>query len=263
MGESGMTARITRLALVLVAPLMLVGCLLAPGKFTSTLIINADRTFTYSYQGEVYAFDVNDAMKDMPSGGDDDTKKTDGVSLQRIGFDKGDQKSGKDDKNRKNDAKDDAKTKAETDAKNREMAATLSKEAGFRKVTYVGDNKFVIDYQISGKLDHTYLFPYNLDAGIIIPFVAVEIRANGTARVKAPGFANDSKDSASGMAGSDASKASAKLDGTFILDTDAEIVSQNNEDGVKVVNGRKSVTWKATPLSTTAPMAVVRFAAAK
>lgn len=252
-----MTARVTRLALVLLAPLVLVGCLLAPGKFTSTLTINADRTFTYSYQGEVYAFDLNEAMKDMPSGTDDDSKKTDGVSLQNIGFQKGDKKGGKG----KDDAKNDAKVQAEADAKNREMAATLSKEAGFRKVDYVGDNKFVIDYQISGKLDHTYLFPYNLDAGIIIPFIAVEIRANGTARLKAPGFANDSKDSASGM-GPDASKASAKLDGTFILDTDAEIISQNNEDGVKVVNGRKTVTWKATPLSNTAPMAVVRFGAA-
>jgi hypothetical protein len=250
-----MTARVSRLALVLLAPLLLVGCLLAPGKFTSTLTINADRTFTYSYQGEVYAFDVNQAMKDMPSGSDDDTKKTDGVSLQNTGFLKGDKKS-------KDDAKTDAEAQAAADVKNREMAATLSKEAGFRKVEYVGDNKFVIDYQISGKLDHTYLFPYNLDAGIIIPFVAVEIRANGTARLKAPGFANDSKDSAGGM-GPDASKASAKLDGTFILDTDAEIVSQNNEDGVKVVNGRKTVTWKATPLSNTAPMAVVRFAGAK
>ena len=250
-----MTARVSRLALVLLAPLLLVGCLLAPGKFTSTLTINADRTFTYSYQGEVYAFDVNQAMKDMPSGTDDDTKKTDGVSLQNTGFQKGDKKS------RKDDAKTDAESQAAADVKNREMAVTLSKEAGFRKVDYVGDNKFVIDYQISGKLDHTYLFPYNLDAGIIIPFVAVEIRANGTARLKAPGFANDSKDSSGGM-GPDASKASAKLDGTFILDTDAEIVSQNNEDGVKVVNGRKTVTWKATPLSNTAPMAVVRFAGA-
>lgn len=258
-----MTARVTRLALVMLAPLMLVGCLLAPGKFTSTLTINADRTFTYSYQGEVYAFDLNEAMKDMPSGGDDDTKKTDGVSLQQVCFDASGQKDDKGDKSDNSDkSKDDAKTKAETDAKNRELAATLSKEAGFRKVDYVGDNKFVIDYQISGKLDHTYLFPYNLDAGIIIPFVAVELRANGTARVKAPGFANDSKDAAGGM-GSDASKASAKLDGTFILDTDAEIVSQNNEDGAKTVNGRKTVTWKATPLSNTAPMAVVRFAPGK
>ncbi len=251
-----MTIRVMRLATILLGPLMLIGCLLAPGKFTSTLTINADRTFTYTYQGEVYAFDLNDAMKDMPSGNDDDddTKKTDGASLKTAAFDAEQDKG--------TDKKDDAKAKADNDAKNREMAATLSKEAGFRKVEYVGDNKFVIDYQISGKLDHTYLFPYNLDAGIIIPFVAVELRANGTARVKAPGFANDTKDAAGGM-GSDASKASAKLDGTFILDTDAEIVSQNNEDGVKVVNGRRTVTWKATPLSSTAPMAVVRFAPGK
>src|SRR4051812_8816097 len=91
-GEIRMTARVTRLALALLAPLMLVGCLLAPGKFTSTLTINADRTFTYSYQGEVYAFDLNEAMKDMPTGGDDDTKETDGVSLQKIGFDGNGQK---------------------------------------------------------------------------------------------------------------------------------------------------------------------------
>lgn len=251
-----MTTRVMRLAMIVLGPLMLVGCLLAPGKFTSTLTINADRTFTYAYQGEVYAFDLNEAMKDMPSGNDDDddTKKTDGASLKTTAFDA--------DQDKGTDKKDDAKAKADNDAKNREMATTLSKEAGFRKVEYVGDNKFLIDYQISGKLDHTYLFPYNLDAGIIIPFVAVELRANGTARVKAPGFANDTKDAAGGM-GSDASKASAKLDGTFILDTDAEIVSQNNEDGVKVVNGRKTVTWKATPLTSTAPMAVVRFAAGK
>jgi hypothetical protein len=258
-----MTARVTRLALALLAPLLLVGCLLAPGKFTSTLTINADRTFTYSYQGEVYAFDLNEAMKDMPSGNDgdgDDTKKT---GLQTAAFDgAAGQDSGPDAPQDKGTAKDDAKSKADTDAKNRELAATLSKEAGFRKVDYVGDNKFLIDYQISGRLDHTYLFPYNLDAGIIIPFVAVELRANGTVRVKAPGFANDSKDAAGGM-GSDASKASAKLDGTFTLDTDAEIVSQNNEDGVKTVTGRKTVTWKATPLSSTAPMAVVRFAPGK
>ena len=104
-----MTARVTRLALALLAPLMLVGCLLAPGKFTSTLTINADRTFTYSYQGEVYAFDLDQAMKDMPSGNDDkdDTKKTtDGAALKTAAFDAGQDKEG--------DKKDDAKKAMET-----------------------------------------------------------------------------------------------------------------------------------------------------
>ncbi|MES2097255.1 MAG: hypothetical protein V4459_10900 [Pseudomonadota bacterium] len=241
-----MIGRVSRVGLVLLAPLMLLGCLLAPGKFTSSLVINADRSFTYTYSGEVYAFDMNDAMKGMgtPGGDEDDKTKT---SLDKVGFQKKDAAP----------KEPDADTKADNDTKNRALAAALAKEIGYRKVEYLGDNKFMIDYQISGKLDHTFIFPYNLDAGVILPFVAVELRANGTVRIKAPGFANDSKDT-SGVGG-DAGKAAAKLDGTFTLDTDAELISQNNEEGATTSGARKIVTWKASPLTSTAPMAVLKF----
>lgn len=243
-----MIERASRLALALLMPLLLTGCFLAPGKFTSSMVINADRTFTYTYVGEVYGFDPAQAMKGL---GDDKDDSDGDAKPTKAAFEKDDS------------AADKAKSQAEADAKYREIAVALAKEQGFRKAEYVGNNKFLIDYQISGTLDHSFFFPYNLDAGIIIPFVAVELRANGTVRVKAPGFAKENKDS-SGLGGmgdmGDSDKASAKMDGVFTLDTNAEIVSQNNEDGVKVVNGRKTVTWKATPLSTTAPMAVVRFA---
>jgi hypothetical protein len=245
-----MIDRASRLALVLLLPFLLTSCFLAPGKFTSTLTVNADRTFTYSYVGEVYGFNPDDMMKDKDGGGDDkdaDKPTASNSALKKIAFE--------------DDAADKAKSKADTDAKFREIATALAKEQGFRKAEYVGDNKFLIDYQISGKLDHSFLFPYNLDAGIIIPFVAVELRANGTARVKAPGFANDSKDSSGlgAMGGGDATKASSKLDGVFTLDTDAEVVSQNNEDGATKAGGRTRIAWKATPLSSTPPMAVLRF----
>jgi len=253
-----MIERASRFALALLMPLLLTGCFLAPGKFTSNLTVNADRTFTYTYVGEVYGFDPDQAMKGLDDEKDDDTVKPSESSLQKIALQDEDKSDG--------DGKEDkAKSKAEADAKNREIAVALVKEQGFRKAEYVGDNKFLIDYQISGKLDHTFLFPYNLDAGIIIPFVAIEVRANGTVRVKAPGFANDSKDSSGmagglgGMGGSDASRASSKLDGVFTLDTDAEIVSQNNEDGAKTVGARKQISWRATPISSTPPMAVLRM----
>jgi len=232
-----MTGRMTRLTLALLAPLLLASCFLAPGKFTSTLTINADRSFTYAYLGEVYGLDMDQMMKDMP--GDKP------ASTQPAGWQKTPVKPQAD--------------KPDADVANRAIADTLSKEAGFRKVEYLGNNKFAIDYQISGKLDHAFLFPYNIDAGIIIPFIAVELRANGTVRVKAPGFANDAKDQASAMSGGDAAKAASKLDGVFTLDTDAEVVSQNNEEGAKTANGRTTIAWKATPLSSTAPMAVLRF----
>lgn len=246
-----MIERLSRLALVLLAPLVLTGCFLAPGKFTSSLTVNADRTFTYTYVGEVYGFNPDDAMKGLDDKKGEDDAAPANSALQKIAFQ--DEAGGENAKDKQESA----------DAKFREMAAALTKEQGFRKAEYVGDNKFLIDYRISGTLDHTFLFPYNLDAGIIIPFVAVELRANGTVRVKAPGFASEGKD-ASGLGdlgGGGAGKAASKLDGVFTLDTDAEIVSQNNEDGAKKAAGRTTIAWKATPLSSTAPMAVLRMQA--
>ena len=211
----------TRFALTLAASLLLVGCLLTPGKFTSKLVLNADRSFTYSYAGEVYALDPESTMR-----------------------------SSSDEK-----AKPDPSKKAEAEAKNRAIADALSKEAGYRSVRYLGEGKFLIDYQVSGMLTHNFIYPFNVDAQAIVPFVAAELRANGTVRVKAPGFANEAKDQAGPMG--DAS--GDKLDGSFVLETDAEIVSQNNEDGPVVAGARKTITWKVTPLTQDAPTAVLRL----
>lgn len=212
---------LTRIVLALAAPLLLAGCLLTPGKFTSRLVLNADRSFTYSYTGEVYALDQS-----LPSA---------------------DQKS-----------EDTAKKKADAEAKNRAVADTLSKEAGYRSVRYLGDGKFMIDYQVSGQLTHAFVYPFNLDAQAIVPFIAVELRANGTVRVKAPGFANEAKEQAGGMGGMGDSGGD-KLDGTFTLDTDAEIVSQNNEEGPQAAGARKTISWTVSPLTRDAPTAVLRL----
>jgi hypothetical protein len=213
-----------RFAATLAAPLLLAGCLLTPGKFTSKLTINADRSFTYAYAGEVYALDPN-------------------TSLSGSGADKAEEAAAK---------------KAEAEAKNRAIAETLSKEAGYRSARYLGDGKFMIDYEISGRLDHVFIYPFNLDAQAIVPFVAVELRANGTVRVKAPGFANDSKDQAGPMSGM-ADSSSDKIDGSFVLDTDAEIVSTNNEEGSQPAGARKLLSWKVSPLTRDAPTAVLRL----
>jgi hypothetical protein len=210
--------------LALAAPLLLAGCLLTPGKFTSKLVLNADRSFTYSYTGEVYALDQS-----MPSAGSDDKPA------------------------------DAAKKKAEAETKNRAIADALSKEAGYRSVRYLGDGKFTIDYQTSGQLTHNFIYPFNLDAQAIVPFVAVELRANGTVRVKAPGFANEAKDQTAALGGMGGDGGSDKLDGIFVLETDAEIVSQNNEDGPQPAGARKTISWKVSPLTRDAPTAVLRL----
>ena len=154
-----------------------------------------------------------------------------------------------------------AAKKAAADAKNRAIAAALSKEAGYRKVAYLGNGKFSIDYSISGTLDHSFVFPYNLDAEAVFPFIAIEVRANNTVRMKAPGFANENDSKGMSMPGMD--KGPSQLDGVFTLDTNAEIVSQNNEEGPATAAGRKTISWKVTSLTKDAPSAVLRMAAAK
>jgi hypothetical protein len=254
-----MAARLSRLMLVLLMPFALASCVLTPGKFVSTLRIDADRHFTFSYVGEVLALDIGDDMMkglgDSASETPTDPTSGDGeATLQKLAFqDK--------DGDKAEDAKKAAAKKAAADAKNRTIAETLSKEAGYRKVAYLGDGKFSIDYAISGTLDHAFLWPYNVDAEVMFPFIALELRANGTVRMKAPAFANDSSKSTSSMGMPGMDKTSSQLDGVFTLDTNAEIVSQNNEEGaVPTAGGRKTVTWKATPLTKDAPSAVLRLA---
>lgn len=81
-------------------------------------------------------------------------------------------------------------------------------------------------------------------------------------RVKAPGFASNANSNGAGGKGamSGSNQAAKSLDGVFTLDTKAEIVSQNNEDGAKTIGGRKTIVWKATPLTNYAPSAVLKLA---
>jgi len=250
--------RIKGIALALIAPLVLVGCAFSPGKFTSSLTLLADRSFTFSYQGEVIAVDLasemakgmGDAFKDDDEKDKKDTSNT--ALLQSAVWQDEDAVGNATDPS---DEEDSAETEAKKEAKFKAIGEALTKEAGYRSVTYKGKGVFLIDYQISGKLTHNFLWPYNLDAEVIFPFVVIEMRGKDQVRVKAPAFGDD--DSPAKGKGDDSK---AKLDGTFTLITDGELVSQNNEDGATSANGRKSVTWKATPLSKDAPMAVVKVA---
>ena len=237
-----MIERWVKLATAIIAPLLLFGCVLTPGKFVSTMTINADRTFSFTYKGEVIAIDPSAAMKGIGDKPAEDTGKPSTLSLAEVG-------------NSSAGAPDE-----DSEAKNREIAATLAKEEGYRSVIYQGKGKFLIDYAISGTLTHSFVYPFNSDAEAIFPFIVIELRASGIVRVKAPGFASSGNNSqAGGMAGMGADQASKLLDGVFTLDTDAEIVSQNNEEGSKTVGGRRVISWKATPLTKDAPTAVLRL----
>ncbi|HEX7857497.1 MAG TPA: hypothetical protein VF503_27770 [Sphingobium sp.] len=249
-----MVRLVGRLLATLTLLLPLSSCYLAPGKFTSTLDIRKDRSFTFTYVGEVIAPPDSDFLSDKKADGDsgeDKPPQANGTSLLKI--------ASPDDKAADKLAKPET---AATRTKMEALAQTLSKEYGFRSVRYLGNAHFTVDYAISSKLTHAFIFPFNVDGEIIIPFIAIELRGADRVRMKAPGYAAD-EDKAGGMSGlgSPTGKSpSSELNGTFTLTTDAEIISQNQENGTTTLpDGRKRIVWTATPQTKDAPLASLKL----
>lgn len=233
-----------RLALALAAPLLLASCFLTPGQFTSTLDIRADRSFTFTYVGEVVVSDPSSAfaqgaqegMQEAAEGRDEDS----------------------------DDADEDAEEQPAQPARPQEMSEAqrqavidaLRREVGYRSVEYIGEGKFRVDYQISGRLDRNFVYPLNIDAMALLPWIAIELRQDGTARVTGLAF-GDSAGAESGMP--NAGDPNRHRNGTFTLTTDADLVMHNNEAGTRP-GERTTVSWQITPTTRTAPTAVVRFA---
>jgi len=122
---------------------------LTPGSFVSKLTVNGDRTFSFAYKGEVVALDPSSAMKVI---GDSSHGKPNDMDAPKA------------DAAKSNAEKPDATSPEDADAKNREIAAALSKEAGYNFVVYRSRGKFDIDCAISGSVSHSLLLTFNADA---------------------------------------------------------------------------------------------------
>jgi hypothetical protein len=236
-----------RFAFVAAASLVLSSCILSPGKFVSTLHIAKDRSFTFTYVGEVILLDPAAAMQQGMQ---------DGLAGAAAGDEDGDEDGN-------NAAPAEPATPAAPAAETaksieeaKAVAEALSKEVGYRSVEYLGHNKFRVDYAMTGRLDRSFVYPINMDAKSIIPWIAVEVRKDRTARILAIAFGDQDMDMGSAAKPDSQPK---ERSGTFTFTTDAELVMQNNEEGIAPGPGTR-VVWKVTPTSKTVPTAVVRFA---
>lgn len=228
--------RLLAAAFVLPLALALAACLFVPGKFDSTLIVRADRSFEYSYKGEVRAIDLSATMAKAMSG-------------------MGDSEDGDADAKPEAEASPSPEEVAKKDAEYREIAAKLREEAGYRSVEYRGEGVFMVDYAIRGTLTHNFVFPFNRETGMAFPWIAVELRGKDGVRVEAPAFAKAEGDAQAMSSGNE----NAFLDGTLTLITDAQVVSQNGE-ATAAPAGQKAFRWKVSPQTEAAPSAVLKLA---
>ena len=253
----------TRRLFALAAPLLLTGCLWGPGKFTSDLALRKDGSFTLDYRGEIVLQTPPD--QDMQPWTDAKAKCEDGgkprpctkaeIADQRATYDK-----------KRQDSLNMAKAfglPGLDDESNRAFAAKLMKYAGWRSVAYRGNGVFDVDYHFEGRATQDFLFPALPDDDLIIPFIAIRRRADGSVLVTAPAMTGGAGPIAAraGAAAAEQMKGGpiSRAQGRFTVATDGEILTNNSEDGPGPHPLGRQVHWDVGPASNKIPETLIRL----
>lgn len=276
---------------VLAGVLLLAGCMLMPGKFTSDLLLRKDGTFSFAYKGEIHLLALSKMAADERNKG-----KSEGVFEPSTCY--ADQ-TGDERECSANEIADQKHVWAEERASNKasaaekkksdeammkamlggidpsdpraaqEFAERLRRQQGWKSVVDKGDGRFEVEYAITGKLDHDFTFPTIERFPMVTPFVTLIRRSDGTVRVEAPAFSSGATSSplmgmAAASAGSAGNKAGAAgmptLDGVLTLLTDGEILANNTDEGPVAAPVGKKLEWKVNARTAAPPTALVRTA---
>ena len=145
-----------------------------------------------------------------------------------------------------------------------EFANRLQGQGGWKKVVHKGEGLFDVEYEISGRLDHDFVFPVFDRIEFIIPFVQATRVNSGRVRITAPAFAKPGGESAAtfpaaAMMGRERRWPFREAEGTFTLVTDAEILTNNTRDGPSSEGGSRVLRWTVTPLDRARPEALLQL----
>lgn len=266
--------------------LALSGCLLSPGEFNSALDLRKDGRFTFTYEGEIYILALSN-LSDMAESGtefveqpchDDDYEErpctASELEQQRTEWAEAQERS-RSEKERNEEAF--KAMMGGIDPGNpeaaKELAASLSKQAGWNRVEYKGDGLFSVDFAIASRMSHDFTFPVFERFPMANAFVQANLRTGNVVRIEAPGYSAQSAggnpmtgmlqaaamaDDKSGEGGEKA-PAVPELKGTFTITTDGEILANNTDEGPQTVANGQSLSWKVSRLSAAAPMALIRL----
>ena len=252
----------TKRLFALAAPLLLTGCLWGPGKFTSDLSLRKDGSFTLDYRGQIVLQLPPD--EDLQPWTDANAKCDDnGKPRPCTKAEIAERKSAY--QKKRQDSEQMAKMfglPGLDDASNRAFAAKLQKYAGWRSVAYRGNGVFDVDYHFEGRATQDFLFPALPDNNLIIPFVALRRRADGSVLVTAPAFTGGAGPMGAAAAGAgDMGKGGpvSRAQGRFTVMTDGEILTNNSEDGPQPSQLGREVHWDVGPASNKVPETLIRL----
>lgn len=283
--------KVLRAAAPLAALLALGGCILQPGKFDSTLDLRSDGTFTYSYKGQIYLLAMSQ-LAQMASEAeasaaeftvepcwDEDFEERDcteeELAQQRSEWEgERERKAAEGERNAQMMGEllggiDPADPEAA-----QELADRLARQAGWNAVSYSGDGLFEVDFAITSRMAHDFIFPTFERFPMLNQFVVANLRKDGAVRIDAPGFVAQGGDNpmqgmmggmaamfaAAGDESDESSPAVPQIDGTFRVVTDGEILANNTDEGPRETERGRVLEWKVNKRTTAAPMTLVRLA---
>ena len=274
---------------VAAVPLLLTGCLWGPGKFASDLTLKKDGSFVLDYKGEIVLQTPPDAQAKVEPWSKDKARcRKDGTVEQQpwttVDEDDGnpvrpctptelakaktdyEKQSAERVKSKREESEQMAKMfglPGLDEESNRAFAAKLGKYAGYRSVIYRGKGVYDVDYHFEGRATQDFLFPALPDNDLIIPFIALRRRADGSVLVTAPAFTGGA-----GPLGARAGAAAAgqmkdgpvsKAQGRFTIITNGEVLTNNSEDGTAAHALGKQVHWDVGSGSNKIPEALIRL----
>lgn len=264
-----------RLLGVLLAPVLLTGCLLTPGQFMSDLTIERDGRFSFAYRGEIVLFTQAgyfDAMSEEESGAAD-------VEPYCFKAETGQRRPCTDAEaaEQRRQSEEIASSAGQSDelAQMREMlggldpsdpatmdafAARLAREEGWRSVVHRGEGVFEVDYAVTGTLDRGFVFPLYPEFDLTIPMLTITRRNDGTVMVRAPAFAAGGNALASGaLAGMGDVNLFSRANGTFTIRTQGDILTNNTEAGPTREGASEVLAWTVSAVSDIRPEALIRL----
>lgn len=287
------TIRLRAAALLAGFALVLTGCFMSPGKFTSELVLTGPDSFTFSYEGEIFFLGLS-KLAQMEAAGDtfaancfdDETFESRDCTPEEEAEQRAEWEAGAAERavTAKKQAEQMAALMGGIDPSNPkaadELVKLLSRQKGWERVVHKGDGVFDVSYRVSGTMGHDFTFPMIEGFPPTNPFVQVFLREGGQLRINAPGFAAQNGETgalgtmlgagsfaslaAMGMAGEGEQSAESipgvpVIDGTFTIRTSGgmRVLANNTDEGPATEANGETLTWRINPRTAQPPTALI------